>query len=117
VLSVSFNQGFDESSFAHSRRSNHSDNDWGSFFGEAVYKRDMEALFFDLGQLLASAGRIKEGGPIHHASAQPAWPVDLDWQIRKLWDFCLSGQHVLVRKQSVSAPASCFFFFFSLVFR
>jgi hypothetical protein len=48
LLRVPANERLDQSSFAYAGRADDADDDGGSFFGEAVDERDVEALFFDL---------------------------------------------------------------------
>ena len=48
MFGVALDQGFDEGGFADTGGPDNSDDDWGSFFREAVYEGDMETFFLDL---------------------------------------------------------------------
>lgn len=48
MLRVPPDERLDQGGFAYARRTDDADDDWGSFFGEAVDERNVEALFFDL---------------------------------------------------------------------
>jgi len=51
VLGVALDEGLDEGCFAYAGRTNNGDDERGRFFWEAVDKRDVQALFFDLGSV------------------------------------------------------------------
>jgi hypothetical protein len=53
LLGVAPDERLDECGFAYAWGTDDADDDWGRFFGEAVDKRDVEALFFDLRTLVS----------------------------------------------------------------
>lgn len=60
MLGVAFDEGLDEGCFAHAWRTNDGDDEGGRFFWEAVDKRDVEALLFDLESVSRVAGNTTD---------------------------------------------------------
>ena len=89
MLGISFDEGFDESGFAHTWRTNDC-NDNGRRFGwEAVDERDMKALLFDLGYRSESADHSKGMDKVHHGSELPVFVIYQGWRMQMLWGSCL----------------------------
>lgn len=73
MLGVALDKGLDEGCFAHAWRTNDGDNERGRLFWEAVDKRNVQALFFNLGS------------------------CQLDrWGIRQKWDHIVRASSLLL---------------------